>query len=83
MLMTHEETLTPLALVILNALRSTGGAWLTRLEIAQRIGRPNRATPLDIDILNQLVRMGLIEVQQHSRGVVQVEYVYRAIPPDK
>lgn len=73
-----EDTLTPLATVILNTLRAKK-AWLTRSEIAQAIGRPNKATPRDIEMLNLLVSRGLVEVQQHSRGVVQVEYIYRAM----
>lgn len=75
--MTKDDTLSPLAKLLLETLQATGGAWLTRLEIAQKIGRPDRLIPRDIDMLNLLVTRGLVEVQNHPRGPIQAEYIYR------
>ncbi len=77
--MTKEE-LSPLAAVLLDTLRAAGGVWLTRLEIAQRIGRPAKMQPRDIDTLQELADRGLIEVSHRIRGVAQTEYIYRAAP---
>lgn len=73
--------LTPLAVKILETVQAAGGVWITRLDIAQRIGRPNRLTPRDIQMLNYLVAMGLIEESRRTIGVVQEEYVYKAGAP--
>lgn len=76
--MTTDDALTPLASLLLETLRSTGGAWLTRQEIAGKIGRPARLTPRDVSLLNELVRKGLVEVRSHPRGPIQMAFIYRA-----
>ncbi|WP_169239874.1 hypothetical protein [Candidatus Roseilinea sp. NK_OTU-006] len=65
--------------VLLQALHSCPGCWLSRREIADRIGRPNgKLLAYDRKLLQRLASRGLIEVQLSRRGVVQREYIYRA-----
>lgn len=76
----HYEatTMKPLQEALLKAVRSAGGAWLSRREIAKRINRPGRLNPYDVQILEQLASDGYIETSKRIRGTVLEERIYRA-----
>lgn len=71
------DELTPLAKKLIETLEQSGEEWLTRREIAARLGRPGVLPPYDVQLLEKLVQDGLVEKQQQSRGVVLFEYTYR------
>ncbi|MBA3868612.1 MAG: hypothetical protein H0X30_05625 [Anaerolineae bacterium] len=76
--MTTTHNLKPLEKIILETIEGAGGAWLTRKDITQRIGRPKGIQPNDLDALARLTEIGLIESKQDKRGLVGVKWVYRA-----
>jgi DNA-binding IclR family transcriptional regulator len=76
--MTIQEELTPLARLILRTIQDANGDWLSRKEIAQRIGRPKRSS-YDIDVLNDLVQRGYLEERESLTGVVKTVKQYRSV----
>jgi hypothetical protein len=72
------ETVTDLKNLILETIRANGG-WMSRQEVATAIGRPGRANPYDIQLLNELVESGDLEKSERPTGPVQRAHVYRAV----
>ncbi|NDJ60338.1 MAG: hypothetical protein GYB67_04385 [Chloroflexi bacterium] len=70
---------TPLAEKLLEVVRSKGGAWMNRREIASVLGRPEVLSPYDIKLLDQLIAAGHIEKREFPIGPVQKEFRYRSV----
>lgn len=75
--MVESTSVSDLKTYILETLRTHGG-WMSRQEIATAIGRPGRISPYDIDLLNQLVEAGDVELSERPTGPVQRALTYRA-----
>lgn len=76
MLMTQE--ISGLQQAILGVLRESNKP-LSRSEIADAIGRPNRLVPYDVEMLEGLVEMGLVLKSEDIIGTVKTVMKYRAI----
>ena len=74
MLMT-EEKLSALQQALLEVLQNNGG-WVSRSQIADVIGRPDRLVPHDVDSLENLVDMGLVKKRTTKTGVVKTVMQY-------
>lgn len=72
-----ETGLSQLARKLLEALNDAGGEWLTRNEIAEKIGRRGRLNPYDTQLLDQLVSDGLAEMDNRLLAAVKTERIYR------
>lgn len=75
MLMTRDE-LTALQDAILIVLTEASKP-MSRSEIAEAIGRPNRLVPHDIDMLESLVDMGLVLKTEVKIGTVKTVMKYQ------
>tara|TARA_B100000683_G_C12293456_1_gene475025 strand:- start:425 stop:661 length:237 start_codon:yes stop_codon:yes gene_type:complete len=76
-----KPVLTDLQRLLLEALRKSGD-WLTRPQIADAIQRESRLNPHDVNMLNELAKMGLIEIDERIVGTVRKQYFYRAVRQD-
>ena len=76
--MVESAAVSDLKNLILKTLRENGG-WMTRQEVATAIGRPGRANPYDIALLNQMVESGELEKSERPTGPVQRALTYRAV----
>ena len=67
-----------LADLIVEVLRSANGEWMTRKQIAQKIGRPNGVLlPYDVTVLGALVDDGSVSMVRRAIGAVKTEHIYR------
>lgn len=67
-----------LADLILDVLRGANGEWMTRKQIAQKIGRANGVLlPYDVTVLGTLVESGSVSMGRRSIGAVKIEHIYR------
>lgn len=74
----EQEQPKSVADVMLAVLRAASGGWLTRKEIATKMGRPNGTLlPHDVDVLGGLVAGGSVKQERRSIGLVKQEYIYR------
>lgn len=78
-----SDKLTPLGKYLLEAIENADGEWLTRRDLAVRIGRPTRLNPYDVQVLDDLAAQGLIEMSEKVTGTVRKEYVYRTRTRDE
>lgn len=77
MIMTSEN-LSPLEQRIIATLEESRDEWLSRSQIAERIGRTNGYTQNDVRALKTLLERGRIEVRETVIGVAKSMYEYRA-----
>lgn len=68
--------MTELSEKMIETLRQHGG-WITRKQLAGALGRPGQLTPYDIDLLEGMVKAGLIECENRLTGVVRKVKHYR------
>lgn len=66
-----------LAELILQAIRTNNGEWVSRNDIASLIGRSRGLLPHDVELLNGMVESGEIEVTRVPRGLVGYRFEYR------
>lgn len=63
---------------LLEGLQAAGGQWLSRSELAERIGR-KRLFAYDVQLLAELIHQELIEARKRPReGFIPFEWEYRA-----
>jgi hypothetical protein len=77
MFMPKTDELRPLELKLLEVMQTESSEWLSRGQIAELLGRPDRIHPGDVAALEKLAAMGLIEARQTPRGVAGVKWEYR------
>lgn len=75
--MKQPDRITPLGNVLRGVLQAESGKWLTRAQIAEKLGR-SRLTPYDIAILEYMANVGIIEAREAARGVAGKRWEYRA-----
>lgn len=75
--MKQPDRITPLGNLLRGVLQAEAGKWLTRNQIAEKLGR-SRLTPYDIATLEYLANQGLIEARQATRGVIGKRWEYRS-----
>lgn len=73
-----SENLSPLEQRIITVLEDSPDEWLSRSQIAERIGRTNGYTQNDVRALNMLLERGRIEIRETVIGVAKSMYEYRA-----
>ena len=75
--MSTGDQVTGRALEMLEALRSSG-EWMSRVQVARASGK-KRLIPYDVELLQQMVEKGLLEIRQRESATpIGIAYEYKA-----
>ncbi len=75
--MTAENEISARARKMLVAIQASG-EWMSRVQVARASGK-KRLIPYDVDLLQQMVEKGLIEIRQRASATpIGIAYEYKA-----